>query len=94
MDIRSTDGEHSSGHWQRLENKVDKLTEAVTHLVRIEERQMTHGVRIGEVESRVTTLETSHRNTDAKVERWINRGIGLWALAAILWTLYLGTMRS
>lgn len=78
------------GHLVRLENKVDRLTEAITHLVRIEERQMTHGVRIGEIEDRVTTLETEHRATDGKVERWINRGIGLWALAALLWTVYLG----
>lgn len=90
MNIRSTDTDISSAHWQRLEGKVDKLTEAVTHLVRIEERQITHSVRIGEVEARVTALEASHRGTDAKVERWINRGIGLWALAAALWTLYLG----
>lgn len=93
MTIRSTDNEASMAHWQRLEGKVDKLTEAVTHLVRIEERQMNHGVRIGEVESRVTTLEASHRSTDAKVERWINRGMGLWGLAVIMWTIYLGFSR-
>lgn len=74
---------------QRIEGKVDKLTEAVMTLVRVEERQHTHGVRLGLLEERMSTAESNIRTTDGKVDRWINRGIGVWGLAVMIWTLYL-----
>ena len=79
-------------HWVRLEDKVDRLTEAVTNLVRVEERQMTHGVRIGEIEKEIAALIVEHRATDNKVNAWINRGIGIWGIAVVVWTIYLGVI--
>lgn len=79
-------------HWARLEDKVDRLTEAVTNLVRVEERQMTHGVRIGEIETRVAALTAEHRALDTRVAAWINRGIGIWGIAVVVWTIYLGVI--
>lgn len=38
--------------FRRLEGKVDRLTDAITTLVRVEERQATHGTRIGNLEER------------------------------------------
>lgn len=66
----------------RIERKVDRLSEAVEKLVLIEERQTTQGGRIGLVEQRVAALEAKQDTTDRKVDMWINRGIGVWALAA------------
>lgn len=76
--------------FQRLETKVDRLTDAVTTLVRVEERQHTHGVRIGSLEERLGSNESLTRQVDAKLDRWINRGIGVWGLAVLIWTAYVG----
>lgn len=71
----------------RIERKVDRLSDAVEKLVLIEERQTTQGSRIGLVEQRLAALDASQQATDRKVEMWINRGIGVWALAATLFAL-------
>lgn len=73
--------------FKRLESKVDKLTEAVTRLVLVEERLSNQGERIGRVEQRVSVTETAHAKLDNKVERWVNRGIGVWGLAVTLFAL-------
>jgi uncharacterized protein YigA (DUF484 family) len=88
--MRSTDSEYSPAQLERLENKVDKLTDAVTQLVRVEERQINHGVRIGEVEHKLALTHNNVVMVEKKVDQWINRGIGLWSVAIVLWTLYLG----
>ena len=76
----------------RIERKVDRLSDAVEKLVLIEERQTTQGGRIGLVEQRLAALEASLQATDRKVDMWINRGIGVWALAATLFAI-LKTMK-
>lgn len=73
--------------FKRLESKVDKLTEAVTRLVLVEERLSNQGERIGRVEQRISVTETAHNKLDNKVERWVNRGIGVWGLAVTLFAL-------
>lgn len=73
--------------FKRLESKVDKLTEAVTRLVLVEERLSNQGERIGRVEQRISVTEVAHTKLDNKVERWINRGIGVWGLAVTLFAL-------
>ena len=64
-----------------LERKVDTLTEAVNKLVLFEERQSVQSLAISSLTTRVTVLEQ-------KLDMWINRGVGVWALAATLFTLY------
>lgn len=71
----------------RLEAKVDKLVDAVMRLVVIEERQSAQGERIGKAEQRITAVETTASKTDRKVDMWVNRGIGVWALAALIFTI-------
>lgn len=72
---------------RRLESKVDKLTDAVSKLILFEERQMNQGERIGRCESAIAVHETSIARTDRKVDQWVNRGIGVWAAAVLLFTL-------
>jgi hypothetical protein len=76
---------------RRIEAKVDLLTEAIQTLIRVEERQNTHGVRIGALEDRATAQAVETRAVDKKVDQWINRGIGIWALVLCLWSIYLAT---
>lgn len=90
LHMRSTDNGFDVAQLQRLENKVDKLTDAVTQLVRVEERQINHGVRIGEVENKVTLLQHGVLAVERKVDQWVNRGIGVWGVALLVWTVYLG----
>jgi len=65
----------------RLEGKVDTLTSAINKLVLFEERQAVQAIAINSVVARVTILEQ-------KLDMWINRGVGVWALAATLFTIY------
>ena len=71
----------------RLENKVDKLTDAVMRLVLIEERQTTQGERIGACETKIAVNEAAIVKADRKVDQWINRGVGVWLAAMVLFTL-------
>ena len=73
--------------FRRLESKVDRLTDAVGKLILFEERQATQGERLGIAEQRIAVNEAATARTDSKVERWINRGIGAWAVAAVLFTV-------
>lgn len=77
----------SPDDFRRLEDKVDKLTDAIQRLILIEERQNTMGERIGTLESKAAVHEMSAQRIDRKVDMWINRGIGVWAVAAVLFTM-------
>lgn len=77
----------SSEDFKRLEGKVDKLADAIQRLILIEERQTTQGERIGKCESAIAVQETTIHRVDSKVERWVNRGIGVWAVAVVLFAL-------
>lgn len=72
---------------KRIENKVDKLTDAVTRLILVEERQTAQGVRITDLEEKTEELERSIYKVDRKVERWVNMGMGAWALLATLFAI-------
>ncbi len=71
----------------RLEAKVDKLTDAVQRLILIEERQSSQGERIGKCESSIAVHDQAIYKTDKKIDQWINRGVGVWAAAIVLFTL-------
>lgn len=71
----------------RLEAKVDKLTDAVMRLVLIEERQTTQGERIGACETKIAVTEAAISKTERKVDQWVNRGVGVWLAAVVLFAL-------
>ena len=73
--------------FRRLESKVDKLTDAVGKLILFEERQANQGARIGAVETQLSVHESMLQRTDRKIDQWINRGIGIWAAAAVVFSL-------
>ena len=73
--------------FKRLETKVDKLTDAVAKLVLVEERLANQGERIGRAEQRVSAVENQADRTDRKLEMWVNRGIGVWGLASLIFML-------
>lgn len=87
----------------RLESKVDALTGAINRLVLFEERQAVQALaiienskltkevsekltlRLDQVDAKVTTRVEL---LEIKLAMWINRGIGVWALAVTLFTIY------
>lgn len=75
--------------FERLEKKVDGLVAAIETLIRVEERQVAHAERILSAETRLAAMEASMTLIDRKLERWINRGVGVWAVVMIVWTVYL-----
>ena len=77
----------SQDDFRRLENKVDKLTDAIQRLILIEERQSSQGERIGKCETKIAVHETMLGKTEKKVDQWVNRGIGVWVSAAILFSI-------
>ena len=77
-----------STDFKRLETKVDDLTNAMTKLILVEERQTNQGARIGALETANAVLATRIENADRKVDKWINRGIGVWGFAIAVWTVF------
>jgi len=73
--------------FRRLESKVDKLTDAVGKLILFEERQATQGERIGNVEVKLGIHDAFLQRIDRKIDQWVNRGVGVWAAAAIVFAL-------
>jgi len=71
----------------RLEGKVDKLVKALNRLILIEERQSNQTTAQKDLETRLAVLQKAFDELDKKVERWINRGMGAWALAGCVWAL-------
>lgn len=65
----------------RLEQKVDGLTDAINKLVLFEERQFVQGQALIALTERVT-------DSEKKLDMWINRGIGVWAVVASAASLY------
>ena len=72
--------------FRRLESKVDKLNDAVGKLILIEERQANQGARIGAVEAQLSVQEAMLQRTDRKIDQWVNRGMGVWAAAAVVFS--------
>lgn len=83
----------------RLEEKVDALVVAVNRLVLFEERQAVQALAIIEngrsikelnsmLSARIDKVDKRIEEAEAKLAMWINRGVGVWALAVTLFTAY------
>ncbi len=73
--------------FRRLETKVDKLTDAVSKLILVEERLANQGERIGRVEKSIAVVENDLSVTTRNLEQWVNRGVGVWAAAAVIFAI-------
>ena len=71
----------------KLEKKIDRITQALDNLIRLEERFALQGTRIGDLEKEVVANKANISAIEKKVEQWINRGIGVWAFASFIWIL-------
>ena len=73
--------------FKRLEDKVDRVVEALNKLVVVEERLANQGIRLGNLETETAVLRERLVSIDKKVDQWVNRGIGVWAVVVIVATL-------
>lgn len=73
---------------QRLEAKLDKLTEAVMRLVVLEERQAQQSNEIHRLEGKFIALENKTSDVRKDLDMWVNRGIGIVALISAIFALY------
>lgn len=90
--------DHSTPHQHdrlgRIEDKLDDLSSAMTQLVRMEERQIQQREDMKRLESEVDAVDkkaaaakTLADEAKAKIDTWVNRGIGLWGGAMALWAI-------
>lgn len=86
--------QHSSDRLGRIEDKLDTVTEALTQLVRIEERQIQQREDLRRVEAGMASIEKKSgeamgkaKEIDDKLSTWVNRGIGLWGGAMAIWAV-------
>jgi hypothetical protein len=59
----------------------------VGKLILFEERQATQGERIGNIEIKLGIHDATLQRIDKKVDQWVNRGVGVWAAAAIVFAV-------
>jgi hypothetical protein len=69
----------------RLERKVDKLIESLGKLLIVEDRQIAQSARITELEKDLAVATKQFDDLEKKVEQWINRGVGAWFVAGLVW---------
>lgn len=72
----------------RIEEKVDRLVEAITHFKIVDERQKAIGERVGAAEQEIAAVKSTLHSLQRDHDKWVNRGIGLWATVASLYTLF------
>ena len=72
----------------RIENQLLKLTDAVSKLLVYEERQNTQALTLTAHTSALATATEAIRALDRRLDMWINRGMGAWAVVGISWTIY------
>lgn len=70
----------------RLEETVKDLASAVRQMILIDERQKVQGERIGDLEKQNAAQARELELLQRKVDSWINRGIGAWAVVVIMAT--------
>ncbi len=66
--------------FKRLETKVDKIAEALVTLARIDERQFAASKELGVVWQRLEAAERGLAAEKARLDMWIQRGVGAWAV--------------
>ena len=74
--------------FERIEKKIDAMAAAVIKLILVEERQTTQGIRIGENDKAIAAIYAKYETLDRKLDQWINRGIGVWAVVFVLYALF------
>jgi len=72
----------------RLERKVDKLIDNMQMVAVLSSNHMNLDKDFSELKVTVSNSRLEHYQLERKVDQWINRGIGVWAVALVLFALF------
>ena len=75
--------------FDRLEQKIDKLTDAVTKIVRVEEQLISNNKRVDRLEVRMDTIEEDVREANS-VSKFAERLFWIVVTAGVGFTFWLG----
>jgi hypothetical protein len=75
--------------FDRLEQKIDKLTDAVTKIVRVEEQLISNNKRVDRLEIRMDTIEEDVREANG-VSKFAERLFWIVVTAGVGFTFWLG----
>lgn len=74
--------------FQRLETKLDNLTEAVTKLVLLEERQSIMAKTVEKQQEEHEKIKEEIVKVEAKIDKWVNRGFGAYGVLILFLTYF------
>lgn len=73
--------------FRRLEAKVESIAQSLKTVILLEERQGNQGQRLGNLEQRMAADEAVTSKLERNLSSWVNRGIGVWSVAVLLFAL-------
>lgn len=71
---------------ERLEGKIDTLSEAINKLVLLEERQSLLVKQVDKLESQHDHTRDEIVRIDSKIDKWVNRGFGAYGILVMILT--------
>lgn len=77
----------TSSDINRLEEKIDDVGKAIKNLILIEERQTNQAAALSTLRADMAAMQKAQTISDKRLDSWINRGIGAWALATVVWAV-------
>lgn len=78
----------------RLERKVDKITSILSKFILVEERQSNQRAELDELAKDVKAITVRIERIERKVDKWVNFGVGGWAVITCAWAIYTLIARS
>lgn len=77
----------TSSDINRLEEKIDDVGKAIKNLILIEERQTNQAAALSTLRADLAAMQKAQAISDKRLDSWINRGVGAWALATVVWAV-------
>ena len=79
--------EKQAGHAHRLGAAESSLAQANSGLAEAKHSLALQGQRIGLLETSIAAAVPKIDSTTVKLDKWINRGMGVWGATMALWAL-------
>lgn len=77
----------SANDFDRLEGTVNKIAEAVSRLVLLEERQSVQRLDFERLREEMDVERAERLTVQQKLDKWVNRGVGAWGVVVAAFTV-------
>lgn len=77
----------SANDFERLEGTVNKIADAVSRLVLLEERQSVQRHDFENLRDEMDTERDERLKVQQKLDKWVNRGVGAWGVVVAAFTV-------